>query len=170
MTPTQNEIVSYIEEMNERLNDKKQKEIFEKHYLKTSNKRNTEKRYQIISKAINEKYGKGTISDTTVWRILKIQQTSSIAFEELKDEKQSVKAIYAKLFPSPEKKIQESNTINSITDLKEYIVKLNAYYKENQNNLVNPPVKEMRALDDELFKLRKILNHIIAYSDPDFFE
>lgn len=165
MKATQNEIISYIEEMNERLNDSKQREIYEKHYLKISNKRNTEKRYQIITMMVNDKYGKGTISDTTVWRILKIQQTSLIAFNQIKEGECSVKNAYIRLFPSPEKKLEESSNISSLGDLKEYIIKLNTYYKENLDNMENPPVKEMRALDDELFKLRKMLNNIIAKAE-----
>lgn len=163
--PTQTEVISYIEEMNERLDDKNQREIFTRHYLDTENSRNTEKRYQVISEMVNNKYGKGTISKTTVWRVLKIQQTSAVTFNEVKQGECSVKTAYAKLFPAPEKKIEQSNSINSLGDLCEYVKGLNAYYKENEHKLENPPVKEMRALDDQLFVLRKTLNKIIANSE-----
>lgn len=162
---TQKEIISYIEEINERLDDKKQRDIFIKHYLDNGKCRNTEKRYQVVSAMVNDKYGKGTISDTTTWRILKIHQTSSVAFNRIKNEECSIKTIYNELFPPAKKEIQKSENISNLSELCDYIKNLNEFYQENQYKLENPPVKDMKNLDDELFKMRKLLNKIIANAD-----
>ena len=82
---SQIELVKYIDELDEKLNDKKIKDILYKQYLnsnKNTRKTKTDKRYKIIAALTRDNFDT-QIGDTTVWRILKIKGKSKKAFEEI---------------------------------------------------------------------------------------
>lgn len=139
------------------------KEVFgDKKMLKT--KRN--KDYQLISRIINKEYG---ISETTVWRLLRIKEKDLITYNKLRNSKASIKEGYENLYRNTDtqavkdgRKVGVKNSQETINfSLVEANLKELLFMLEN-NNIEEVNNSQLIEIDGDLFKLRKALGKLIS--------
>lgn len=139
------------------------KEVFgEKKVLKT--KRN--KDYQLISRIINKEYG---ISETTVWRLLRIKEKDLITYEKLKNSSASIKECYENLYRNTDIQVVKKGDLRGIKNTQEAInfslveanLKELLFMLEN-NNIEEDNINQLIEIDADLFKLRKALGKLIS--------
>lgn len=104
---SQIDLVKYIDELDEKLNNKKVRDILYNEYLKSTGKNTrktkTDKRYVVIAALTRDNF-RTQIGDTTVWRVLKVKKKSKKIFEEMKDGDIAIKEAYYKAYPVEQKK------------------------------------------------------------------
>lgn len=180
---SQIELVKYIDELDEKLNDKKIKDILYKQYLisnKNTRKTKTDKRYKIIAALTRDNFDT-QIGDTTVWRILKIKGKSKKAFEEIKKGDRAIKETYNDLFGTKEGRVeekpqepkiieksmvdqnQESISFETEIDILNTIKKIEDNLTNNKEQYFD--IKKLRDIDSELFNLRKLIMKTMQYHD-----
>ena len=125
---SQIDLVQYIDELDEKLNNKKVRDILYDEYIenlgKNTRKTKTDKRYVVIAALTRDNF-KTQIGDTTVWRVLKVKKKSKKIFDEMKAGDIAIKEAYYKAYPNksekksnddflstPNNKIIESNPID----------------------------------------------------------
>ena len=118
---SQIDLVHYIDELDEKLNNKRVREILYNEYLKhngkNTRKTKADKRYVVIAALTRDNF-KTQIGDTTVWRVLKVKEKSKSIFDEMKSGDVSIKEAYYKVYPrkESENKIRNNNTPNDDTN------------------------------------------------------
>lgn len=110
---SQIDLVKYISELDEELNNERTREILYGEYLKntgkSTRKTKTDKRYVVIAALTRDNF-KTNIGDTTVWRVLKVKEKSKDIFEEMLAGDIAIKEAYYKAYPP---KQDESTTAAS---------------------------------------------------------
>ena len=110
---SQIDLVKYISELDEELNNERTREILYGEYLKntgkSTRKTKTDKRYVVIAALTRDNF-RTNIGDTTVWRVLKVKEKSKDIFEEMLAGNIAIKEAYYKAYPP---KQDESTTAAS---------------------------------------------------------
>ena len=110
---SQIDLVKYISELDEELNNERTREILYGEYLKntgkSTRKTKTDKRYVVIAALTRDNF-RTNIGDTTVWRVLKVKEKSKEIFEEMVEGDIAIKEAYYKAYPP---KQDESTTAAS---------------------------------------------------------
>ena len=110
---SQIDLVKYISELDEELNNERTREILYGEYLKntgkSTRKTKTDKRYVVIAALTRDNF-RTNIGDTTVWRVLKVKEKSKEIFEEMAEGDIAIKEAYYKAYPP---KQDESTTAAS---------------------------------------------------------
>lgn len=107
---SQIDLVKYIDELDEKLNNERVREILYGEYLKNTGKNTrktkTDKRYVVIAALTRDNF-RTKIGDTTVWRVLKVKKKSKELFEQMQAGNMSIKEAYYKAYPQND----ESNSM-----------------------------------------------------------
>lgn len=121
---SQIDLVQYIDELDEKLNNKKVRDILYDEYIENSGKNTrktkTDKRYVVIAALTRDNF-KTQIGDTTVWRVLKVKKKSKKIFGEMKAGDIAIKEAYYKAYPS----MSEKNNDDSLDTPNDEIIELN---------------------------------------------
>lgn len=166
---SQVELVTYINEIDEKLNNKKYRDILYAQYL-SSDQRKTkaDKRYKVITGLIKNNYD-AQVGETTVWRVLKIKNYSRKMFNEILSGEKGIKSAYNELFGVNEKsetKCEEAKlNVPSINNIEQNLIEIEKILKENKDLFSNK--KELLKIDSQLFKLRKAVNEVILYHEKE---
>ena len=182
---SQIEIVEYIDDLDNQLNNEKVRNILYNEYLHKGDKKirktKTDKRYKVIAAIVRDNFHT-QIGDTTVWRVLKIKQKSKKVFENLKSGDVAIKEAYNELFNRVEKKpiaflnteelYEKQDNSNSSLGYKSYkddlnilreLQQINKELEENGNNHINN--SRLREIDNQLYSLRKIITSLMKSND-----
>lgn len=182
---SQVELVKYVDELDEKLNDKKVKDILYKQYFgkrKNTRKTKNDKRYQIISQLARDNFNT-SIGETTVWRILKIKNKSKKAFDEIKTGDRAIKETYNSLFGVNEaEKVKKEKPVSLKENNEE--MKIDSIFLNKEDDIISVlkqmeisiannkeyfcDFQKLRELDNELFILRKLVLKTMQYHDNDF--
>lgn len=115
---SQIDLVKYISELDEELNNERTREILYGEYLKntgkSTRKTKTDKRYVVIAALTRDNF-RTNIGDTTVWRVLKVKEKSKEIFEEMAEGDIAIKEAYYKAYP-PKQDRSSTATISSASN------------------------------------------------------
>lgn len=166
---SQVELVTYIDEIDEKLNDKKYHDILYAQYLKSDQRKTkADKRYKVITSLVKKNYG-AEVGETTVWRVLMIKQNSRKMFNEILKGEKGIKNTYNELFDINEKKEPKGErvalNVPSVENIEETLIEIEKILKENKEQFTNK--KSLLNIDSQLYKLRKTVNEIILYHEKD---
>ena len=174
------DIFAYINELLEKIDkDEKYKSILFSNVEKTlsgNSKRasTNNKDYQIIGKIVNDEFGGTVISDTTIWRLIKIRNESEDVYNKVISGKISIKKAYNDLFNVKEKQskpkeevvkkyefpLNEEPDFDKINSL---LINLNEQLTSWRGKLSeDPSMNELKEIDTQVFHLRKNIGWIIS--------
>ena len=109
---SQIDLVKYIDELDEKLNNERVREILYGEYLKNTGKNTrktkTDKRYVVIAALTRDNF-RTKIGDTTVWRVLKVKEKSKELFEQMQEGDMSIKEAYYKAYPQKDESSDVTN-------------------------------------------------------------
>lgn len=167
---SQTELVAYIDELDDKLNNKRYRDILYNEVL-TSNKRKTncDKRYKVIAELIRNNY-QTQVGDATVWRVLRIKNESKEMFDEIKSGDIAIKTAYNKMFDINEYRgVGDSVKLDvpNIQNIEDTLVTIKKVLEDNKDCFPNN--KRLSDIDSKLFELRKTVNKIMQYNDIDNF-
>lgn len=167
---SQIELVTYIDELDDKLNNKRYRDILYNEVL-TSNKRKTncDKRYKVIAELIRNNY-QTQVGDATVWRVLRIKNESKKMFDEVKNGDIGIKTAFNELFGVNEnKRVGDSAKLDipNIQNIEDTLVAIKKVLEDNKDYFPNN--KRLSDIDSKLFELRKTVNKIMQYNDIDNF-
>lgn len=165
---SQTELVAYIDELDDKLNNKRYRDILYNEVL-TSDKRKTncDKRYKVIAELIKNNY-KTQVGDTTVWRVLRIKNESREIFNKVKEGDIAIKKAYNELFGINENKRVGDNIrldVPNIQNIEDTLIEIKKILEENKDQFPNN--KRLNDIDSKLYELRKTVNKIMQYNDTD---
>ena len=164
---SQIELVSYVNEVDEKLKNKKYRDILYDKYLDCDQRKTkADKRYSVISKLIKDNY-QTEISETTVWRILKIKNTSSSAFKSIRTGESSVKKTYNELFGVVENNmpVKQNLPIPSVDNIENNLREIKSLLETNKDSFPNN--NKLNDIDTVLYELRKTIHKLMQYNDND---
>nr|MBQ4458679.1 hypothetical protein [Clostridia bacterium] len=179
----QKSILNYVEEVLDKFEqDPGYKEKILKQMLPERKYKNTKKSqdYKLISKILKEEMGIQDAGETTIWRLLKIKEESPDLYNQIKENKISIRTAYNKLTGEDErtkKKVEQTDKPSLIKrgklDFDKLIEELD-YIDGELDKIADdeskqPSLKKMKQVDSQLFKIRKKLGSIIADNDPEKF-
>ena len=162
---SQVELVSRVDEIDEKLKSKKYRNILYDKYLDCDQRKTkADKRYSVISKLIKDDY-QTEISETTVWRILKIKNASSSAFKSIRTGKCSIKKAYNDLFGVVEKNVHVKQNLPapSVDNIEENLREIKSLLETNKDSFPNN--NKLNDIDSVLFELRKTVHKLMQYND-----
>lgn len=167
---SQTELVTYIDELDDKLNNKRYRDILYNEVL-TSNKRKTncDKRYKVIAELIRNNY-QTQVGDATVWRVLRIKNESKEMFDEIKSGDIAIKTAYNKMFDINEYRRAGDSVkldVPNIQNIEDTLVTIKKVLEDNKDCFPNN--KRLSDIDSKLFELRKTVNKIMQYNDIDNF-
>lgn len=177
----QKSILNYLEEVLDRFeNDPEFREKILKQNLPERKYKNTKKSqdYKVISKILKEEMGIQGAGETTVWRLLKIKDDSPDLYNQIKENRISIRNAFSILTGEEEKTKNKANT-KKTTDLitrgKLDFDKLQEelQYIESELDKIakdekkQPTIRKMKEVDTQLFNLRKKIGNMIIENDPD---
>lgn len=164
------ELFNRIEELQRFINTDKNRYLLTKDLFPDkiiiNTKRN--KDYQLIAKTISKEYN-NVISQTTVWRILKIKEYNIDEYKALKNNNASIKGVYENLFKHPKMttpKKEESIEFKNSEEIN--FSSIQATLQAILDNLETGTLPEeinrnkLREIDDNLFHLRKRIGKITS--------
>ena len=165
---SQKELITYIDELDEKLNNKRYRDILYNEVL-TSDKRRTDcdKRYKVIAELIRNNY-QTQVGDATVWRVLRIKNESKEMFDEIKNGDIGIKTAFNKLFGVNENKRTGDRVkldVPNIQNIEDTLVAIKKVLEENKDSFPNN--KRLSDIDSKLFELRKTVNKLMQYNDID---
>lgn len=165
---SQTELVAYIDELDDKLNNKRYRDVLYDEVL-TSNKRKTNcgKRYKVIAELIKNNY-KTQVGDTTVWRVLRIKNESKEMFNKIKEGNIAIKTAYNKMFDINEyRRVGDSVKLDvpNIQNIEDTLVTIKKVLEDNKDCFPNN--KRLSDIDSKLYELRKTVNKIMQYNDTD---
>ena len=160
------ELTKEIDEITIKLGNKKYRDIISKEVI-SKKYNNTKQDYRIIASLLKDKYSLYGISETTIWRLLKIKDKDPAVYKEVADGKIKIKRAYNELFGVPETankgtKIEVSAKAPAFNNLYEVLGDYLEYIKDKGKN-EQPPEKLLREIDNNLFKMRKEINSLLNY-------
>ena len=179
----QKSIIEYIDQIQDKFsNDEKYKERILSQMLPERKYKKTKKsqEYKLISRILKEEMGLQGVGEVTVWRLLRIKESSPETYEKIKENKISIKAAFNKVFEKKEqqkKKEAPSEQTYLTTRGKLDFDKLEnelEYIGDELDKIVEdekrqPTLKKLKAVDSQLFKIRKKIGLLITENDPDKF-
>lgn len=165
---SQTELVAYIDELDDKLNNKRYRDILYNNVL-TSNKRKTDcdKRYKAIAELIRNNY-QTQVGDATVWRVLRIKNESKKMFDKVKNGDIGIKTAFNELFGINEnKRVGDGVKLNipNIQNIEDTLVTIKKVLEENKDCF--PSNKRLSDIDSKLFELRKTVNKLMQYNDTE---
>ncbi len=179
----QKSVLNYVEEILDKFEqDPGYKEKILKQMLPERKYKNTKKSqdYKLISRILKEEMGIQDAGETTIWRLLKIKEKSPNLYNQIKENRISIRTAYSKLTGEEEKPAKkkppsdrQSLTIRGKLDFDKLIKELD--YIDGELDKIagdeskQPSFKKMKQVDSQLFRIRKKLGLIIADNDPDKF-
>lgn len=135
--------------------------------------------YLMVSKILKDEIGIQDAGKTTVWRLLKIREESPELYNQIKENKISIRTAYSKLTgekdkPAKKEKAGQPPLIKrGKLDFDRFIEELDYIDSEldkiAEDESKQPSIKKMKQVDGRLFKIRKKLGSIIADNDPEKF-
>ena len=164
---SQVELVSYVNEVDEKLKNKKYRDILYDKYLNCDQRKTkADKRYSVISKLIKDNY-QTEISETTVWRILKIKNASNSAFKSIRTGENSIKKAYNQLFGIIENNtpVQATLSVPSIDNIENNLNEIKSLLQNNKDSFPNN--NKLNDIDAVLYELRKTVHKLMQYNDED---
>lgn len=164
---SQIELVSYVNEVDEKLKNKKYRDILYDKYLDCDQRKTkTDKRYSVISKLIKDNY-QIKISETTVWRILKIKNASSSAFKSIHTGESSIKKTYNELFGIKENNmpVKQNLSIPSVDNIENNLREIKDLLETKKDSFPNN--NKLNDIDAVLYELRKTVHKLMQYNDSD---
>lgn len=179
----QKSILNYVEEILDKFEkDPGYKEKILKQMLPERKYKNTKKSqdYKLISKILKEEMGIQDAGETTIWRLLKIREGSPELYNQIKENKMSIRTAFSKLTgeedkPVKKEKLSDKRSLETrgkldfdkLIDELDYIDSELEKIADDESK--QPSLKKMKQVDSQLFKIRKKLGSIIADNDPDKF-
>jgi len=179
----QKSILDYVEEVLDRFDkDPGYKERVLKKLLPERKYRNTKKSqdYKAISRILKEEMGIQGAGETTIWRLLRIKEESPELYNQIKENRISIRNAYSKLTGEEEKPAKKKETaekpalikrgsldFDRLIDELEYIDSELDKIADDESK--QPSLRKMKEADARLFKLRKKLGRIIAENDQEKF-
>ena len=164
---SQVELVSYVDEVDEKLKNKKYRDILYDKYLNCDQRKTkADKRYSVISKLIKDNY-QAEISETTVWRILKIKNASSSAFKSIRTGELSIKKAYNELFGIIENNmpVKQNLSIPSVDNIENNLREIKYLLETKKDSFPNN--NKLNNIDSVLYELRKTVHKLMQYNDSD---
>ena len=178
----QKSILDYMEDVLDKFEkDPSYKEKVLRQVLPERKYKNTKKSqdYKAISKILREEMGIQGAGETTIWRLLRIKKESPELYEQIRENKISIRYAYSKLTGEEEKKSNKKqsadNPLSLIKkgklDFDRLIEELE--YIDNELDKIaddesrQPTLKKMKQADAQLFKIRKKIGTMIMENDPD---
>ena len=179
----QKSILNYVEEVLDKFEqDPGYKEKILKQMLPERKYKNTKKSqdYKLISKILKDEMGIQDASETTVWRLLQIKEQSPDLYNQIKENKISIRTAYSKLTGEEESLTKKENSADKPPLIKRGKLDFDKLIEEldyidgeldkiADDESKQPSLKKMKQADAQLFKIRKKLGSIIADNDPDKF-
>lgn len=179
----QKSILNYVEEVLDKFEqDPGYKEKILKQMLPERKYKNTKKSqdYKLISKILKDEMGIQDASETTVWRLLQIKEQSPDLYNQIKENKISIRTAYSKLTGEEESLTKKENPADKPPLIKRGKLDFDKLIEEldyidgeldkiADDECKQPSLKKMKQADAQLFKIRKKLGSIIADNDPDKF-
>ena len=178
----QKSVLNYIDEILDRFKeDPGYKEKLLSEMLPERKYKNTKKSqdYLMVSKILKDEMGIQDAGKTTVWRLLKIREESPELYNQIKENKISIRTAYSKLSgekdkPAKKEKADQPPLIKrGRLDFDRLIEELDYIDSEldkiAEDESKQPSIKKMKQVDGRLFKIRKKLGSIIADNDPEKF-
>ena len=179
----QKSILEYMEEVLDKFaKDPGYKERILKETLPERKYKNTKKSqdYKAISKILKEEMGIQGAGETTIWRLLRIKEESPELYNQIKENRISIRNAYSKLTGEEEKLEKKDVSTEKPELLKrgkldfDQLIKELEFIDSELEKIVDdegkqPSLKKMKEADAQLFKLRKKLGGMIADNDPDKF-
>lgn len=179
----QKSILNYVEEVLDKFEqDPGYREKILKQMLPERKYKNTKKNqdYKLISRILKDEMGIQDAGETTIWRLLKIREESPDLYNQIKENRISIRTAYGKLTGEDKraaKKESPSDKQFLITRGKldfDKLIKELDYINEELDKIIDdenkqPSLKKMKQVDSQLFRIRKKLGSIIADNDPEKF-
>ena len=179
----QKSVLNYVEEILDKFEtDPEYKERVLAQMLPERKYKNTKKSqdYKAVSRILKDEMGIQEVGETTIWRLLKIKEQSPELYNQIKENKISIRTAYSKLTgedEKPAKKKEQSDEQSLISrgklDFDKLINELEYIDSElekiSADESKQPSLKKMKQADSLLFRVRKRLGAIIADNDPDKF-
>lgn len=164
---SQVELVSYVDETDEKLKNIKYRNVLYDKYLdRDQRKTKTDKRHYVISKLVKDNFN-AEVSDTTVWRILKIKNASNSAFKSIRTGESSIKKTYNELFGVIENNtpVQANLSAPSIDNIENNLNEIKFLLQNNKDSFPNN--NKLNDIDAVLYELRKTVHKLMQYNDSD---
>ena len=179
----QKSILNYMEEILDRFEkDPGYKEKILNQMLPERKYKNTKKSqdYRAVSRILKDEMGIKEAGETTIWRLLRIKEKSPELYNQIKDNKISIRNAYSKLTGEKEKPVKkkerpETETLTSRgkLDFDKLIEELEYIDSElekiSADESRQPSLKKMKQADSLLYRVRKRLGAIIVDNDSDKF-
>lgn len=179
----QKSILNYMEEILDRFEkDPGYKEKILNQMLPERKYKNTKKSqdYRAVSRILKDEMGIKEAGETTIWRLLRIKEKSPELYNQIKDNKISIRNAYSKLTGEKEKPVKkkerpekETLTSRGKLDFDKLIEELEYIDSElekiSADESKQPSLKKMKQADSLLYRVRKRLGAIIVDNDSDKF-
>lgn len=164
---SQVELVSYVDEVDEKLKNKKYRDILYDKYLDCDQRKTkADKRYYVISKLVKDNFN-AEVSSTTIWRILKIKNASNSAFKSIRTGENSIKKTYNQLFGVTKNNtpVQAILSVPSIDNIENNLNEIKTLLQNNKDSFPNN--NKLNDIDAVLYELRKTVHKLMQYNDED---
>ena len=180
----QKSILDYMEDVLDKFEkDPSYKEKVLRQVLPERKYKNTKKSqdYKAISKILREEMGIQGAGETTIWRLLRIKKESPELYEQIRENKISIRYAYSKLTGEEEKKSSKDQPISNPSSLIkkgkldfDRLIEELEYIDSELDKIADdesrqPTLKKMKQADAQLFKIRKKIGTMIMENDPDKF-
>lgn len=153
-------VLNRIEEIQNSLDTSEKRKMVNKVFY-TGQLKGTrrQKDYQLIYKILEKEYGASPISKVGIWRFLKIKESSLSLYREVKEERLSIRNAFD-LLSNKKPDIQKMNIEKP--DIEKLISELSILEKDLSLNQIKISEKQLKELDEQLFKTRKALGKTFA--------
>lgn len=153
-------VLNRIEEIQNSLDTLEKRRMMNKEFY-TGQLKGTrrQKDYQLIYKILEKEYGTSPISKVGIWRFLKIKESSPSLYQEVKEEKLSIRNAFDLLY-SKKPDIQKANIEKP--NIEKIISELSVLENDLSRNQIKISEKQLKELDEQIFKTRKALGKAFA--------
>ena len=179
----QKSILNYVEEILDKFeNDPGYKEKILKQILPDRKYKNTKKSqdYKLISRILKDEMGIQDAGETTIWRLLKIKEDSPDLYNQIKENRISIRTAFSKLIGEENRKAKTETDaerhklikrgkldFSRLIEELDYIeAELDKIAKDERKQ---PSLRKMKQADEKLFRIRKKLGSMITDNDPEKF-
>ena len=179
----QKSILNYVEEILDKFeNDPGYKEKILKQILPDRKYKNTKKSqdYKLISRILKDEMGIQDAGETTIWRLLKIKEDSPDLYNQIKENRISIRTAFSKLIGEENRKAKTETDaerhklikrgkldFSRLIEELDYIeTELDKIAKDERKQ---PSLRKMKQADEKLFRIRKKLGSMITDNDPEKF-
>lgn len=154
------QICNKIDELLLKLeNDNFKNKLIKKMAIKTGNI--SPQLHKLVAFYLSENYSKGNISESTIYRIIKIKEKNGSVYDQVKSGEISVKAAYNILYYGS--KVAKPKLIN-LKSLYSQMVEVNKKL-EGDDMLYKYSLEQLKMFDEEIFKFRKSIGRRIVKRD-----